>query len=355
MINPFRFKEFFFNQNIIAMKKICFIFLLSLFLTDLFAQKETFDIINYVPPAGWIKEGTQNVISYTITNKKNSSWCRIGIIKSTNSKGSIEADFESEWQDLIVSNYSPTEAPQLTEITESDGWKIKAGVTKFVFNQSGAIAMLTTISGYNLCASIVATTNNQEYLKDVQTLLTSVDFNKPVTTSQPSESTTNSDNSSILGTWGISASDQSSFRVNNGVMNYIIRQYTFNADGIYSFVSKAFDPLMDKILLGKETGTYQINGSNLTISPGKSVLEEWSKKNGRDDWGELKSTQNITLEKVTYQFAKQYFSGVREWSLVLQNDNQTHRDGSFSSSSLKNSWIYSPPCSQCFIKLPEGQ
>jgi hypothetical protein len=74
---------------------------------------------------------------------------------------------------------------------------------------------------------------------------------------QPASTGNNSDNRSIIGTWGANASDQSSFRVNNGVMNYITRQYTFNPNGIYSFVSKAFDPLMDKILLGKESGTYQ--------------------------------------------------------------------------------------------------
>jgi len=332
------------------------IFLLSIFCFTAaiaFAQKETFDLITYTPPTGWTKEVTKNIISYTIVDNKKGVWCRIGIIKSTISKGSIESDFESEWQDLIVKNYAPTEAPQLTEITESDGWRIKAGVTKFVFNKSAAIAMLTTMSGYSRCASIVATTNNQEYLKDVQTLLSSVDFNKPVTTSQPLVSAINSENASILGTWSASASDQSSFRVNNGVMNYITRQYTFNLNGTYSFVSKAFDPLMDKILLGRENGTYLINANNLTINPEKSVLEAWSKKDGKDEWGNLLDSQNNTLEKVSYQFTKHYFSGIREWSLVLQAGMQTHRDGSFSgSSSFSNAWIYGPPCSQCFIKLP---
>jgi hypothetical protein len=230
---------------------------------------------------------------------------------------------------------------------------MKGGITKFVFNKSGAIAMLTTISGYNRCASIVATTNNQEYLKDVQALLTSVDFNKPVIPSQPQVSVNNSNDASIIGTWGISASDQSSYRMNNGVMNYIVRQYTFNADGAYSFVTKTFDPFMDKILLGKENGSYAINGNNLTITPAKSVLEAWSKKDGNDAWGKFLSSQDIELETVTYQFAKKYFSGIKQWSLVLQANNQTKRDGPYSGvASYKNSWVYSPPCSQCFIVLP---
>ncbi len=339
------------------MKKICTIILFSMLLTNLFAQKENFDIISYSPPAGWKKEVTENIISYTSINKKNKTWCRIGIIKSTISKGNIEADFESEWQDLIVKNYKPTDAPQLNDVHETDGWKIKEGVAKFTFNNTDAMARLTTISGYDRCASIVVTTNGQEYLKDIDALLTSVEFKKLESATQPPATGNNSDNASIIGTWGANASDQSSYRVNNGVMNYITRQYTFNVNGTYCFVSKAYDPLMDKILLGKENGTYQISGNNLTIIPGESVLEAWSKKDGRDEWGKLINTQNITLEKVNYQFTKHYFEGSHQWNLLLQASKVTQRDGPFSSNStFLNAWYYGPvSANNKVIELPDGQ
>lgn len=160
-------------------------------------------------------------------------------------------------------------------------------------------------------------------------------------------------NSAVVGIWSATASDQSSYRVNNGVMNYIVRQYSFNADGTYSYVSKAYDPLMDKILLGKENGSYRLNGTNLAVIPEKSVLEAWSKKDGRDEWGQLLSSQNITPENITYQYTKHYFSGIKELSLVLQANKQTFRDGPFSGgTAFNNAWIYGPPCSQCLIKLP---
>ncbi len=327
---------------------------------EVFSQKETFDLVTYTPPKdsltiGWKKDVRETMVSYSFTNKKNNSWCQISIVKSTTSKGSIDQDFESEWQELIVKNYKPTGAPQLNEVQEADGWKIKAGGTKFTFNNSDAMALLTTMSGFNRCVSITAATNSQDYLKDIETLLSSVDLIKPDTIIQPATSN-NGDNSSIIGTWLATASDQSSFRMNNGVMNYIIRQYSFNANGTYSFISKAFDPLMDKILLGKENGTYQISGSNISINPKKSVLEAWSKKDGADKWGQLLNTQNITLEKVTYQFTKHYFSGIKEWSLVFQADNLTQRDGAYSGgTAFNNAWIYGTPCSKCYIKLPEGQ
>jgi hypothetical protein len=339
------------------MKKISSVIIFSMLLTSLFAQKENFDIIRYTPPAGWGENVTENSINYIITNKKNNSWCQIGIIKSTISKGSIETDFESEWQDLIVKNYKPADAPQLNQVHETDGWKIKEGVAKFKFNNADAIAMLTTISGFDRCASIVVTTNSQEYLKDIDALLTSVEYKKLESATQIPATGNNSDNTSINGTWGANASDQSSFRVNNGVMNYITRQYTFNINGTYSFVSKAFDPLLDKILLGKETGTYQISGNNLTIVPERSVLEAWSKKDGRDEWGEQINTENIVLEKVTYQFTKQYSQVMSRWELVLQAGKETKRDGNFSgNASFNNAWYYSSiTANNPSIILPDGK
>lgn len=148
---------------------------------------------------------------------------------------------------------------------------------------------------------------------------------------------------SVTGTWGISASDNSNYRMKNGVMNYISRQYTFYANGTYIFVSKAYDPLMSNIFLGKENGTYQISSNNIIINPKKSVLEAWSKKEGRDEWGNHLNTQNITPEKVTYRFTKHYFSGMQILNLILQAGKATQRDGPFSSNAIfTNAWYYAP-------------
>lgn len=335
------------------MKKLLLLF--SFFITALIsiAQKQTFDIISYAAPATWKKSTTTNIISYAITNAKTNSWCQIALVKSTISKGSIDEDFKSEWEELVVKNYNPTDQPKLDEVKETDGWKIKSGAVKFTFNNSDATAMLTTMSGFERCVSIVITTNTQDYFKDVASLLSSIDLKKPETSS--SQITVSNENkNSIFGTWGATASDNSNYRMKNGIMNYISRQYTFNEDGSYSFVSKAYDPLMDKILLGKENGNYQIISNNITIIPKKSVLEAWSKKNGADDWDKLLSTQNIALEKVTYQFTKHFFSGTQIWNLVLQSDKATLRDGANSSNtSFKNAWYYGPlSANNLQIKLP---
>jgi len=99
----------------------------------------------------------------------------------------------------------------------------------------------------------------------------------------------------------------------------------------------------DKLLLVKENGSYQISGNTITISPKKSVIEAWSKRNGADNWGTLLTTQNRPLETITYRFTKHYFSGIQVWNLVLQADRHTQRDGPFSNNTtFNNAWYYAP-------------
>lgn len=336
------------------MTNATFIFLLFVSFSSFAQQQETFDLASYTVPDAWKKmSNTKDVIGYVIVNNQKGTYCQIGIYASTNSRGSLSADFESEWQVLIVKSYKPTKAPELTPATSDKGWSIQVGAAPFDFSGAQSAAMLVTMSGFGRCMSISVLTNTDEYQGEIEKFLVSVDLKKPDTDTQPV--TNAGHDSSILGTWGANASDQSSWRVNNGVMSTISRQYTFNGNGTYSFITKTFDPLMDKLLLGKENGTYQMSADNITIIPQKSVLEAWSKKDGTDKWGKFLTTQNITLEKTTYRFTKHYFEGSKEWSLVLQGDRETRRDGPFSgNTTFTNAWYYGPiSANNTQIKLPD--
>jgi hypothetical protein len=323
------------------------LFLLSV---SVFAQKETFDVATYTVPAGWSKtSSTNSAVSYAVTNNQNGTYCQIGVFASTTSKGNVQADFESEWQELVVKQYHPSTKPELVPAPSENGWDAQGGTALFEFSGAQSVAMLMTMTSNGRCMSIVILTNTQDYRAEIEKFMESVELKK---IAQPVSNT--NDNASILGTWNRTSSDQSSYRVNNGIMNSIIRQYTFNENGTYTYITKTFDPLMDKILLGKESGKFQISGNNLTVMPDKSVLEAWSKKDGTDKWGNLLSTQNIALEKVTYQFTKHYFSGIQEWNLVLQAGAPTKREGPFSNNTtFDNAYYYTPiSANHPLIELP---
>lgn len=328
---------------------ICLLLLISSII-NLFGQKnEAFDLVSYTSPAGWTKATQASVVSYTITDNQKGTYCQIGVYASTTSKGGIQADFESEWQELIVRSYKPTTKPELVPAASGNGWAAQGGAAPFVFDGAQSVAMLVTMSGNGRCQSIVILTNTDVYQGEIGKFLESVDYKAvalPVSN--------NGETSTIYGTWNMTTSNQSNYNMKNGLMNSIVRQYTLNDNGTYTFITKTFDPQMNKLLLGKESGTFQISGNNLTIIPQKSVLEGWTKKDGTSQWGEFVSSQNIALEQVTYQFTKHYFSGIQEWNLVLQTQTPTKREGPFSNNTtFSNAYYYTPiSANHPVIELP---
>ncbi len=161
------------------MKIIALLTLLISFSTTSFAQQQTYDLITFNPPEGWTKEEKQNLIMYTRVDKKNKTWCQIGVYKSTVSKGNIEADLQSEWNDLAVKQFKIADTMQATETQEADGWKIKTGSGKFTFNNQPAAVLLTTFSGYDRCTSIIATTNSQRYLETIENFVGGINLKNP--------------------------------------------------------------------------------------------------------------------------------------------------------------------------------
>jgi CheY-like chemotaxis protein len=104
------------------MKKLTLIMMLFFSAVNIFAQKETFDLVTYSAPKGWkkeIKEG--NYVLFTNINQ--AVYCQIYVMHSIAGKGNLDADFESEWQALVVKSYNPAGKPQITEVTEENGWK----------------------------------------------------------------------------------------------------------------------------------------------------------------------------------------------------------------------------------------
>ncbi|MHB1196621.1 MAG: hypothetical protein ACYC0A_07250 [Lutibacter sp.] len=326
------------------MKKIILVLTFSAFSAITFAQKQTFDLVTYTPPKGWKKEVVDIAVGYSIINKKDASWCQIAIYKSLPSKGSIELDFDSEWQMLVINRYKAKAPTLVNETQEADGWKIKAGGGSFMFNKKNAIAMLTTFSGYNTCFSILATCNNEKYIVDIQNFIASLELNNPVKNEEKVVATDKPENNSlVIGSWGKSNSVSQLYN-RYGTYSYNKQQYTFNTNGTYSFLGKNYSEDYAETILIKETGVYSMNGNVLTITPKTSVIESWSKKNGADNYHQLKSRQKRALENASYQ------AQMDGKNLILSTSKETTRDGRFSNG---NYYSYGPPETFTAIKLPE--
>ena len=141
------------------------------------AQTETLDIATFTPPAGWKKQAKEGAALYADSTPKG--YCLIAVYQSKKSSGNLEADFQSEWQELIVKPFRVTTQPAVQPGEESDGWKILAGTATFENEGVPTVALLTTSSGYGRTVSIVVLLSNQEYMPAIEAFLNSVKFTRP--------------------------------------------------------------------------------------------------------------------------------------------------------------------------------
>ena len=334
-----------------SIKHLVFVTICVLFsvISSVAQRSETFDIATFQPPAGWQRQDKEGVVLFNTSNEQKGTFALITIYRSGESSGNARKDFDSDWQQFIVSQLGVKGNPQVEPAKNSQGWEVITGGATMQNELGTSAVILHTFSGFGRTFSVAAIFNSQDYVPAIEAFGTSIKLQKPQPNArQTPPSSGGDDTASILGTWGMAASGQqraddykNPYAVNG--YGYSKAQYTFNSDGTYLFVSKTFRAVVDKILLVKETGTYQINGTRITISPQKSVIEAWSKRDGTDKWGRLLTTQNRPIERVTYQFTKHYFSGIQVWNLVLQADAPTVRDGPFSgNTTFPNAWYYAP-------------
>ena len=320
--------------------------LLITFAVTVSAQsRDTFDIATFQPPAGWTRQAKDEGVTFLASDKQKNTFGMIVLYQSNATSGDPKDDFDADWQQFVVGALGVKGKPQLEPQKQVNGWTITNGGSTFESDLGTSAVILSTYSGFGRKFSAAAIFNSQEYIPAIDAFASSIVLNKPVSNAPVQAPAAPAENS-ILGTWGqnVGASMTYGDPVAAGMAGYGKYQYTFNADGTYTFVSKTFRMAYDKIILVIENGTYQISGDTLSIKPQKSVIQAWSKLNGGDGWGRLLTTQNRKLEAVSYKFTKHYFSGIQEWNLVLQADQPTDRDGPFSTFTLfPNAWYYKAP------------
>jgi len=309
---------------------------------------DNFDIATFRVPAGWKKKITADTAQLSV--EKADAFCLITVYKSIPSLGEPDKNFQASWKAVVAGAVNIAAPTQMAAPDTKAGWQIRSGLAEFDKEGVKGLVYLVNASAFGKMVNVVMVTNTGDYEQDMTAFLNSITLKTPEQNISERPAETGSGTTSVVGTWGAASSNQSSYAVNNGLGGYIKKQYTFSPNGTYEFLVKTFQYSMRNLLFTKETGTYQLNGNSLTLTPQKGYIQEWTKASvvdstGRrsetDGWGKLVSTQATKLEKVTYQISKQYFSGIQEWQLVMQSGRPTERDGPFTTNAgYPNSWLY---------------
>jgi hypothetical protein len=323
-----------------------------------FAQEETFDIVSYTIPKGWQKQQVNGGVQLFITDNKTGVYAIAIVTQSMASTGSAESDFNSQWKSLLVNTVNSITGPVKIEPATDEGWEIHSGNGNYVDRGIKGLATLITATGYDKTVAAVIMTNTQQYQNDLLTFINSLELAKMTTnTTVNNNSVTNNNvnNSSVAGLWVNYNNEVSGYY--NGYAQYsggyMRREYLFNADGTYTFRAKDWMVYVKDILFVYETGTYSINGNQVTLSPKTGRGEWWSKvANNTKAWGKLVSAStDYKLEQTTYTFD---FASYSEVTLLLRSARSTQRDGKdgdktgtqefkYTTRDINNSLIDNPP------------
>ena len=277
---------------------------------------DIFDISTFQPPKGWNRQAGADAVRFSIEN--GDSFCLIMLFKSVPALQSPTESFDAAWATIIKEAVTVSAAPQIFPPDRKGEWQVTGGFAPFEKDGQKGVAILYTATGYGTMVNALVLTNTQAYESTLKAFLDSITFKRPAVETAPQPVPIPAENP-VLGTWGQNLGAHMTYgdAVAAGMAGYSKDQYTFKADGTYTFVSKTFRMAYDKIILVIENGTYAVSGDSLWIKPQKSVIQAWSKLNGGDGWGRMVSNQARKLEPVTYKFTRHHFSGIDEWNLVL--------------------------------------
>jgi hypothetical protein len=176
---------------------------------------EAFDLARYRLPAGFSRDAKDNYVLHQKVDQTTGSWCQVILYKSVGSSGTLEGDFDHEWDNLIAKNYAGATKTR-PERTEENGWTAQTAATRFDFQGQTAYALLTAVTGYGRLMSVVITMNNESSQREVDRVLSSIQFSPPIGANASPTGTTTPTNPPSVGMAGTHGISKSTTNFNDG-------------------------------------------------------------------------------------------------------------------------------------------
>lgn len=161
------------------MKIIALLITLTASITLSIAQQISYDIATLTLPTGWTKNETNSMMSFTTTNNVNQTYCVIGVYKSIASKGNIQADANSDWNDLVKSQYQLKSTMTVNQLPEKTGWRSFVQSSSFLQEGKLAQVILVTYSNTKVALSVLGLLNDKTYLPTFEKFCKDIEFSVP--------------------------------------------------------------------------------------------------------------------------------------------------------------------------------
>lgn len=314
-----------------------------------FAQKQSFDVINYEMPKGWDKTETENGVQLSTKDDGKGSYAVAVMVRSVASTASPDENFSSSWEKLVKGTVKVSEAPATSDMDIEKGWTCISGRANYTDGSTKGVVTLVTATGNGKMVNIVLMTNTSQYHTELLAFLNSLEL-APATVNAGSHTplVNNANSSSIVGLWTRYTLETNGY--SNGMpqytSGYIRSEYLLKEDGTYIYRAKNWLVYGAKdILFIYETGTYSVNSNQITFIPTQGKGGWWKKTKSTKEWGSfVKGSTDYKLAKKTCHFEIQYFSGTDDTELTLKTGNNTGaQELRYTKRALNESLIDNPP------------
>jgi hypothetical protein len=296
------------------------------------AHADEFGGWRFKPPSGAQRAETGDHVAYTAIT--GNTFCQIALF-SAHPPTADDAAFE--WKQVVEANFKVRSAGQPVRQTTRQGLQLITTSASVADNGGNAYAAtLYVVLARGAAGSVLITASNSATLSKCPTddfldSLVQVAAPPVQTTGVQPSATLPAAADSIEGAWATGSGNPAA---RQGTGTTLRRQYTFKADGTYTYFSELYNGINEWIHV-RESGNYTRAGDKLTITPATSTISS-------RDWNKVTRTQQRALERVTYTVRKHYFSGIKEWNLVLTPPQATERDGAFAGNDqFKDSYLLS--------------
>lgn len=186
-----------------------------------FAQKQSFDVLNYTIPKGWDKTEMSGGIQLSTKNDGKGNYATAVILSSAATTASAQESFNNSWEKLVKGTVAVSGEPAMQEPATEKGWTIVSGQAGYTDGANKGSVTLITATGNGKMANVVIMTNTDKYQNQILNFIKSLDLNETATAQNnnansvsPTNATNNSESKNIYSitvppTWSLNAGGNS--------------------------------------------------------------------------------------------------------------------------------------------------
>lgn len=252
------------------MKSIILLIVLTVFTSNLYAQKESFDVLTYKPIKKWKKEKTEKSVSFSITDEAKGTFCIISLYPSIDGEAESKTNFDNSWKKIAKEQLGAGDATMEAVNTEN-GWELQTGSASFDKGGLSGIALLVTATSHTKMVNMLVLFNSDAYSTQLNDFISSIELKKVSVSNysdfpkgQTSNSTNaknnkltelsegNQVNNTIVGVWANNLLETSGYMNNVPQYSggYFRKEYTFKSNGTYFYSFKSWSVYAKSILYG---------------------------------------------------------------------------------------------------------